>query len=241
VAVVGDCRIEVFAYRVDWRGELPRIEAAARPVVIAGTGTALWCREVVLAVRERCPSALDPRYDALLWPAAAEFGARLAAADEAEMLEWAGPLSDRMAAPVQFSRTDCLAWDSVARLRMHLPTALSYTANALGVPGAEVLVCGPGARWPFASAVAAVRTLDAPELTVARGAAWWPDISESLFVPGLEDEFTPVPVEALGSDLGATMGTPPYLSADETKAESPGGEDWRLLSEYVDRHGSSID
>jgi hypothetical protein len=239
VAVVGDCSIEVFAYRVDWRAELPRVIAAARPVVIAATGAALWCREVVLAVRERCASSADSRDDAVLWPAAAEFGVRLASAEEAEMVEWIGPLSERMPAPVQFSRTDCRVWDSVARLRNQLPGALSYAARSVGGPGAPVLLAGPGARWPFAGEVAVVRTLDTPELAVARGAAWWTDLTESLFDSGLEDERTPGSVSAPGaSDPGAPLGEPRVPLGDATNREPVAGDDWALLSEYVDHHAS---
>jgi len=256
-AVIGACQTEVFAYRLEWRRERPWVVAASRPIVITSAGEALWCRQVVHAVKERCPEGADDRRDGLLWPAAAEMSACLTAAeDDAEVLEWSGPLRDQMPAPPQFSRAECYLWDSVVRLDRYLSEALAHAAREVSNPApASVLLAGPGARWPFAARAAApvapVSTLDAPELALARGAAWWPDFAEPLFLPDLADEQTPLLVESLRLEPPAhsphpsagpfleQLGEPGRDAASERDSGQTLGEDWGLLRGYVDPQGDT--
>lgn len=237
--VVGDCQTEVFAYRVEWTEGRPSVVAAVRPVIIPRTGAALWRREIIHAVRQRCPAeTADTRWDAVLCPAAVEFGLRLVAAEEDDqVLEWTGPLRERMLAPPHFSRDECRLWDSVVWLRQALPVALRHVAAAIGAGSPPAMfLAGPGATWPFAAGAAAdigrLSTLDAPELTLARGAAWWLDFTEPLLPAGLDDEQAPQSVESLrGEAAPVTPEFPDFVEEAPPHCDTS-DEEWALLRKY---------
>ena len=74
----------------------------------------------------------------------------------------------------------------MARLAHTLPRALWQLGRQIDAAAAPAIVlAGAGAAWPFAAAIAsevgAVETLASPDLAVARGAAWWPQVGELLF------------------------------------------------------------
>jgi hypothetical protein len=197
--VVNDREIIVSGYRLERtiRGVLV-VCKSANPVVVTHAGNAVWVDEILTELNQRIPE-LPPRNGGSdkLRNAAQEMGRRLAdATREEEPFAWNGPLVERLATPLLFTRRSSeQRWNSVRELRKTLPQAMSAVTAQLGISAADgVVVAGCGAVWSFvpriAAEVAALLPLAQAELAVARGAAWWPEIGEALFRDG---ETAPAP------------------------------------------------
>lgn len=192
VVVVGDRNVVVSGFRLESDRVPVRVVAATPPALIEETGLAFWMDRLLGEVRSRCSELpADGSVGPALWQAALEWGPRLAfrRTDE-EVVEWNGPLRERMAVPFQSCRRDGLSWNSVRPLRDGLPRRLADITAALGTSSGDmpIILAGVGALWPFAGSIAAaigtVLTVDEPELAVARGAAWWPEIGAECFRDG---------------------------------------------------------
>lgn len=203
----GETWITATPYAVDRAGARTAVTRTGRSVSRAVGGGA-WCTELASDVLERCregvpATALLPLLDGVLELASA--------LRDRETVEWDGPLTDQLFAPLTFTRRELAARPSVDRVT----TAVHELVQAMpGGPGL-VIVGGPGAVWPFIpgalNELGPLWRSREPEQDLAVGAAWW---------PVLQPCFTDVPAPPQRA-AGAPGPRLPAGTSSQTHAQPP--------------------
>lgn len=203
LVVVSDRWTGAYGYRLAPDGN---VEHATAPAMIEGVGSGAWVDEALATLQARLPEALTPDDMADLRRGAEELGLQLTAAagDDAEVA-WHGAHNRRLASTARFTRRISGRWASVRRLSEALQVAAGQiVAELQGLD--RVLLAGPGVDWPFPARIAAgfapATTLDAAHLAVARGAAWWPEFGERLFVSSSQGTPGAAPLAAPAGSTG---------------------------------------
>ena len=164
----------------NWTTATPyTVERSGARIVVTRTGRCVsravgggsWCTELAADVLERCregvpAAALLPLLNGVL-----ELASALRCR---ETVEWAGPLTDQLFAPLTFTHQELISRPSVERTI----TAVRELVRATSAAPDLLIIGGPCAVWPFIPE--ALRDLAPlwqsrePEQDLAVGAAWWP-------------------------------------------------------------------
>lgn len=179
----GEAETSLRCYVADHSGGAPVLRAGGRGSFGLGSGS--WTAALAREVLDRCRPGVPAVALLALLDGVTEFGAGLRARGEGEM-QWAGPLSEYMFAPLRVTAAELAARSDVAEFTRTIRTEAE---RLLAGPGAgrrpaAIVVGGPGAVWPFArTALAALgpvwQSLE-PELDLAVGACWWTQLRRAF-------------------------------------------------------------
>jgi len=186
VVAVGDVSTTVSAYELfpNQNQVFPpfHVTNASSPIHISTTGLAYWNAKLLNLVGTKLKDSITPKYNLAMRDAALEFGRYLGKVDSWQLLDWTGPLSQKMYTPLDLTRRQCDGWTEVSRLTLRLPQAIEQALSAITTNKQPdlILVGGVGAVYPFAKDAAAevgqIWHSANPEEDVARGAAWWHEV-----------------------------------------------------------------
>jgi hypothetical protein len=179
----GEATTTMRCYTADHSGQSPVLRGGTQATVPLGSGG--WTVTLAREVLSRCRPGVPATALLALLDGAAEFGAALRA-QGTRPVQWAGPLSEYLFAPLRAAAADLAAQAEVADFTHALRAEAS---RVLGAPGtgrnpAVILVGGPGAAWPFAGAALSglgpVWQSIEPELDLAVGACWWTQLRSAF-------------------------------------------------------------
>lgn len=188
VVAVGDVSTTVGAYELypNTQKSSPAfyLTNTSSQIHIYNTGLAYWNAKLLSLVSTKLKNPVTPEYNLGMRDAALEFGRYLGKVDKHQLLNWNGPLKQKMYAPLDITRNQCEVWSEVSNLTLRLPTAIEQALSAIGSKQPDlILVGGAGAIYPFAKDIAAklgkVWQSPNPEQDIALGAACWPEVSSS--------------------------------------------------------------
>ena len=188
VVAVGDVSTTVGAYELypNTQQSFPPFYLinASSQIYISNTGLAYWNAKLLSIVSTKLKNSITPEYNLGMRDAALEFARYLGKVDKHQLLNWNGPLKQKMYAPLDITRNHCEAWSEVSNLTLHLPKAIEQSLSAISSKQPDlILVGGAGAIYPFAKDTAArygqVWQSPNPEQDIALGAASWPEVSSS--------------------------------------------------------------
>lgn len=188
VVAVGDISAIVGAYELypnTQQSSPPFYLTNASPQIhISNTGLAYWNAKLLSIVSTKLKNSITPEYNLGMRDAALEFGRYLGKVDRHQLLDWNGPLKQKMYASLDITRKQCEIWPEVYNFTLCLPTAIEQALSAIDSKQPDfILVGGAGAIYPFAKDIAIkfgqVWQSSNPEQDVAQGAACWPSVGSS--------------------------------------------------------------
>jgi hypothetical protein len=147
-------------------------------------GCGEWTVELAREIMARCREGTGASSALALLDAILEFGAFLGTQRHDDAIEWGGPLSDVMVAPVRIRRRDRAAQEQVRLTADGVAKLVSRALPEAGPARPVIVAGGIGAVWPYITD--ALRQLgrdtatlwrsSEPEYDLAVGATWWPEL-----------------------------------------------------------------
>jgi len=254
----GEAATSMRCYVADHSGNSPVLRGGNHGSF--GMGSGCWTAALAREVLSRCRPGVPAAALLALLDGAGEFGAALRARGAGEV-QWAGPLSEYLFAPLRTTAGELAARSDVADFTRVIRTEAErlLSAQGAGRRPAAILVGGPGAVWPFAgTALAGLgpvwQSLE-PELDLAVGACWWTQLrrafggllSGTLRLPSAEPlpaDWTQLPpatkTGTAEQDTGSTGellpadGADLTAAAEGTAAAGPAGQPGLLSADWTD-------
>jgi hypothetical protein len=157
-------------YTVDLAGGRTAVTRTG-PSAFRNVGGGAWCAEVAANVLERCREGIPATALLALLDGTLELGSALRARD---IVEWTGPLTDQLFAPLTFTRQEMASRPSVEQVTGTIRDLVRVTASRPDL----ILVGGACGVWPFIPSALGDPSKRwqsrEPEQDLAVGAACWP-------------------------------------------------------------------